>query len=66
MTNSTILYNEKKFKNWKLLFDQLKFIFNWTFCLGMSNFAYIYVSVSDISVTTLTLSFNKKQTENIF
>ena len=66
MTNSMILYNEKKFKNWNLPFNQLKFIFNSTFCSGMFNFAYIYVSVSDVSGTTLTHSSNKKQTRNIF
>ena len=66
MTNSMILYNDKKFKNWHLPFNQLNFFFNSTFCSGMSNFPYIYVSVSDVSGTTLTHSSNKKKAPNIF
>ena len=65
-TNSKILYNLKKFKNWNLPFIQLKLIFKWTFCLGVSKFAYTIVSASGVSGTTLTFYFNKKQMLNVF
>ena len=65
-TNSKILYNVKKFKNWNLPFIQPKLIFKWTFYLGVSNFACTIVSASDVSGTTLTFYFNKKQTLNVF
>ena len=52
--------------NWNLLFIQLKFIFNSTLCIGVPNFAYTNVSVSDVSGTTLTLPSNKKKIEAFF